>query len=68
MRQSVVDRLVSLQAQLGEAKGHYEDEMDAYEVNPSPVPVPIPNANPIPNPIPDPNPNPNPKPNPKPET
>ena len=31
MRQSVVDRLLSLQAQLDEAKGHYEDEMDAYE-------------------------------------
>ena len=45
MRQSVVDRLVSLQAQLGEAKGHYEDEMDAYEVNPHPFPVPIPNPN-----------------------
>ena len=31
MRQSVVDRLLSLQGQLDEAKGHYEDEMDAYE-------------------------------------
>ena len=40
MRQSVVDRLVSLQAQLGEAKGHYEDEMGAYEVHPDPIPFP----------------------------
>jgi hypothetical protein len=33
MRQSVVARLQSLQAQLGEAKAHYEDEMDAYEAS-----------------------------------